>query len=94
MHVFRFSRVAFPLGSAGGRHARPSYSCVRAHRALVCKKQEKEGDEYNSSQHRLSLMNGVVIFFCLGIGVDHVFVFADAWAQANAPTTEQRLVLT
>ena len=29
------------------------------------------------------LINGVVVFFCLGIGVDHIFVFSDVWAMSR-----------
>jgi hypothetical protein len=36
-----------------------------------------------SGQTSVSLVNCVGVFFCVGIGMDHIFVFTDAWTLAR-----------
>ena len=31
------------------------------------------------------MVNSVALFFVCGIGIDHIFVFTDAWHQAKSP---------
>ena len=43
-----------------------------------------------SEAESFSLINAIAIFFNLGIGVDHIFVFTDAWNQSrHTPLAEQ-----
>merc|ERR1719171_858043 len=41
-----------------------------------------------------SLVNAIAIFFNLGIGVDHIFVFTDAWNQNRHESLRVQVVTT